>query len=61
VRERRGLARTAASAPADEDDSAPVDEEEAAPPDQEPKKAPSQQDEQLHRALEVLKARVAKG
>jgi len=46
---------------ADEDDSAPVDEEEAAPPDQEPKKAPSQQDEQLHRALEVLKARVAKG
>lgn len=45
---------------ADEDDSAPVDEDETAPPDQEPKKAPSQQDEQLHRALEVLKARAAK-
>jgi len=47
---------------ADEDENAalPDEDENAAAPDQEPKKAPEPQDEQLRRAIEVLKNRASK-
>ena len=47
---------------ADEDENAalPDEDENAAAPDQEPKKAPAPQDEQLRRAIEVLKNRESK-
>ena len=46
-------------ADADDDGAAPDDDQESAAPDNNPKKQPAQQDEQLQKAVQVLKSRAS--